>query len=347
ELKPPSKDILWDKYGIVGLIAPIGALYLLKGKKRLESVMFILVWLLASAFVMKTALRYVFIASLPIAIMGALFLHKIERKFPKKEMRLVTTAGLIFIIITGVVFATQQRPHITGQWVDALDFLETQEAGGVFTWWDYGSWIQGITGFPTTLDTVAGQKPGRIKTVGRILLEKDGSKAMSELENLKVDYAVVPADLVGQMTNLDLILGIDTKEYQYPLFVKTADVLVNDIPAERYGSNLYVFDIERNKVVAIEEGGKLYAFKRIYWREGSTLISREYHNFSLPVIDRAVYISKNDLLIPKADANDFLIPINPDLDGTVLTSLMLLDGEGFDEIRLLYGNSQVKIYKVD
>jgi hypothetical protein len=62
-------------------------------------------------------------------------------------------------------------------------------------------------------------------------------------------------------------------------------------------------------------------------------------------IDRAVYISKNDLLIPKANMNDFLIPINPNLEGTVLTSLMLLDG-GFDEIKLLYGNSQVKIYKI-
>lgn len=345
ELKPPSKEILWDKYNIVSVMALLGTFYLLK-EKRFTSVAFLIVWLLASAFVMKTALRYVFIASLPIATMSALFLYKIERKFPKKEVRLITTAGLIFIVLTGTIFASEQKPYITEQWVDALEFLKTQEEGGVFTWWDYGSWIQGIAGFPTTLDTVAGQSGSRIKTVGNILLEKDESRAMKSLEKLKVDYAVIPVDMVGQMTNLDSILGVDTKEYQYPLFVKTADALVNEIPAERYGSNLYVFNIGKDRVVTIEEGGKLYAFKRVYWREGDTLIKREYQNFSLPTIDRAVYISKNDLLIPQANTNDFLMPIAPSMDGALLTSLMLLDGEGFDEIELLYGNPQVKIYKV-
>ena len=344
ELKPPSNEALWDKYGIAGILAIPGLFYLLK-EKQLRSPVFVLVWLLASVFLMKTALRYTFIASLPIAITGAFFLYKIEVKFPKKETRLITTAILIFIMSTGVIFSAEQRPYITPQWVEALEFLEAQDEGGVFTWWDYGSWIQGMAGFPTTLDTVTGQIPSRISHTGRILLLKNESKAMEELEKLKVDYAVIPVDMVGQMTNINFILNINPG-YQYPLFPKTGDVVVNDVPAERYGSNMYVFDIEGDKVVAVEDGGRLGAFNRVYWREGDTLVKKEYNDFSLPTIDRAVYISKNDLLLNDADINDFLIPIAPELDGTLLTSLIFLDGEGFDGLELVYGNSQVKIYKV-
>lgn len=344
ELRPPSNDMLWDKYGIVGPMALAGTFYLLK-EKRLGPVTFLIIWFFASVFVMKTAIRYVFIASPPIAITGALFLHKVERKFPKKEVKALTMAVLIFVVITGATFASEQRPNITGEWVGALEFLQTQEPGAVFTWWDYGSWIQGITGFPTTLDTVTGQNAGKIKTVGRILLEKNGSKAMEGLRALKVDYAIIPVDMVGQMTNLGSIVGVD-KSYQYPIFIKTANVRVNDISAERYGNNMYVLNIGADRVVAVENGGKLYAFKRVYWREDGILVKREYQDFTLPLVDKTVYISKDDLLIPRTNINDFLIPIDSNLDGTLLTSLMLLDGEGFEGIKLLYDNSQVKIYKV-
>jgi dolichyl-diphosphooligosaccharide--protein glycosyltransferase len=344
ELKPPTNEALWDKYGIAGILAIPGVFYLLK-EKQLRSLVFVLVWLLASAFVMKTALRYTFIASLPIAVAGAFFLCKIEGKFPKKATNLITGAVLVFVVFTGVVFTAEQGPYITPQWVEALEFLESQEEGGIFTWWDYGSWIQGIAGFPTTLDTVAGQNPGRISHTGRILLLKNESKAIAEFEKLKVDYAVIPVDMVGQMTNINFILNIDPG-YQYPLFPKTGDVMVVDVPAERYGTNMYVFDIGGDKVVAVEDGGRLGAFNRVYWREGDTLVKKEYNDFSLPTIDRAVYISKNDLLLNDAGINDFLIPIAQELDGTLLTSLIFLDGEGFEGIELLYGNSQVKIYKV-
>lgn len=344
ELKPPTREVLWDKFNIVGIIAIPGAYFLLK-EKRLKPVVFVLVWLIASAFVMKSATRYTFIASLPIAIIGAFFLYQVERKVPRNETKLLASAGLIFIVLTGVVFASEQKPHITPQWVEAMEFLGEEESGGVFTWWDYGSWIQGITGFPTTLDTVAGQKQGLIGHAGRILLLKNETLALAELEKMDVDYVVVPVDMIGQMTNINFMLNTD-QDYQYALFPKTADVVVNSVPAERYGSNMYVFNIDSDKVVAVESGGKLHAFNKVYFREDGILVKKEYNDFYLPTIDKVVYLSKNDLLISKSGLNDFIIPIEPGLDGTLLTSLMLLDGEGFEGIELLYGNPQVKIYKV-
>ncbi|MBU2559384.1 glycosyltransferase family 39 protein, partial [archaeon] len=122
ELRPPTNDVLWDKYGIAGVIAIPGALYLLK-EKKLRSLVFVFVWLLASIFLMKTAIRYTFIASLPIAVVGAFFLCKIEEKFPKRETKIVTTAVLIFVVATGVAFAGEQGPHITAGWIEALEFL--------------------------------------------------------------------------------------------------------------------------------------------------------------------------------------------------------------------------------
>jgi dolichyl-diphosphooligosaccharide--protein glycosyltransferase len=344
ELKPPTNEVIWDKYGIVSLIALPGAFYMFK-EKRMKPAVFILVWFVASVFVMKMATRYSFIASLPIAIAGAFFLYQVEIKFPRNETKLLTSAGLIFIVLTGAVFAVEQRPHITPQWVEALEVLGEEEPGGVFTWWDYGSWIQGITGFPTNVDTVTGQKPWLISKAGRILLEKNTTKALGELEKMDVDYVVIPADMIGQMTNLNFMLKNDY-DYQYALFPKTGDALVNNVPAERYGSNMYVFNIDSDRVVAVESEGELYAFKRVYFREDGHLIKKEYNDFYLPTVDKAVYVSKNDLSISKSGLNDFLIPIEPKLDGAVLTSLMLLDGEGFEGVELLYGNSQVKIYKV-
>jgi dolichyl-diphosphooligosaccharide--protein glycosyltransferase len=364
ELQPPSLEVLWGKYSILSnlvdfsslpmpgvltlllVLFPLGLLFLARDLYRWNwKALFFGMWALASLFLFKTALRYAFLASIPLAILGALFLVRTEEKLSNKRLlHLLPLSVILLVAVNGVTYASQQRPHMTPEWYEALNFLKTQEEGGVMTWWDYGSWIQGIAGFPTTMDTVHGQHVGRVKEVGRALLETNESNTLDTLRRYHVDYILIPVDMIGQMTNVDAILNISRGDYQYPILGRSGSVRINNIPAEVYGS-FYVFNMGGDRLVTYKKGERLHALKRVYWREGGRLFAREYVNLSLPSVEGAAYISKGDLSISQLPLRDFMVYIPPRLEKTLLTSLMLLEGMGSEHQKLIYSNSQVRIYK--
>jgi dolichyl-diphosphooligosaccharide--protein glycosyltransferase len=364
ELQPPSLEVLWGKYSILSnlvdfsrlpmpgvltlllVLFPLGLLFLARDLYRWNwKVLFFGVWALASLFVFKTALRYAFLASIPLAILGALFLVRMEEKLLNKRLlHLLPLAVILLMAVNGVTYASQQRPHMTPEWYEALNFLKTQEEGGVMTWWDYGSWIQGVAGFPTTMDTVAGQSVGRMRVVGGLLLEKEESKAIKTMGKYRADYIVMPVDMIGQMTNVDSILGLDTKEFQYPILSYSGRGRVGDNTADVYGS-FYVLKAEGNLIVATPKEGRLYPLGKVYAKENGNLKAWEYTNLSVRT-EGAAYVSKRDLKIAQLPIDNFLIYIPPALEDTLLTSLMLLNGMGFEDFELVFANSEVKIYKV-
>lgn len=364
ELQPPGLDVLWAKYSILSnllnfsrlpmsgvltlllVLFPLGLIFLVKDLYRLDwKVLFFGVWVLASLFVFKTALRYAFLASVPLAILGALFLSKIEEKLLDKRLsHLIPLVVLFLLALNGVTYASQQRPIMTPEWYDALNFLKTQEEGGVMTWWDYGSWIQGITGFPTVVDTVAGQDLERHKEIGHMLLETDEAKTLKTMEKYQADYVLLPVDMIGQMSNVNAILEAGTN-YQYPILPYSGQTNINDVPADVYGS-FFVLQTTAGPVVAYNKGDGLSTIRKVYIRENGRVVSREYTNLGLSLAEGAVYISKEDLLISQLPVRDFLVYMPPEVEKAFLTSLMLLDGEGFEGYELIYKNSQVRIYRV-
>jgi len=280
-----------------------------------------------------SAVRYAFLAALPAAVAGGLFLAKVMRinRLPQVMPKIVFFI-LFLIALNGISFASETKPPMSEEWYNAMVFLKSQKPGGVLTWWEYGSWVQGIAGFPTLVDSVAGQDSRKIEEIASFLLEKN----ISSIEKYKVDYIVIPTDMILQMTNIAALLNLDVMEYQYLISKYTGRTET----ADAYGK-MYVLD---GRAVVYEQNGRLFGIKRVYWRAGGNLIAREY-DFDIPTMEGAVYISNNELQIIDFPYKNFIIYIPPKLEDTLLTRLLLF-GKDFENYKIIYSNPAVKIYRV-
>jgi hypothetical protein len=261
-----------------------------------------------------------------------------------KNSKLVVFAVLILMGLQGVQFAEATVPSMTVYWQEALEFLGTQEVGGVFTWWDYGSWIQGATGFPTILDTVAGQSVGRMREVGGILLETDATAVDDFFEKYDIRYVVVSTDMIGQMHNVNSILGRPQVGYIILLFEGSATV--GDTMGSIYGDQVFVFDTGETKVAMVQDGDEYYAIRNIVYREKGSLIYHSFTESDLPFVEGMLYVSQHDLFVPIDSYEDYAVFVEPKLERTFLNSAMLLDGRGFPSLEMIYRNPQVSVYKV-
>jgi asparagine N-glycosylation enzyme membrane subunit Stt3 len=361
ELQPPSLEVLWGKYSILSnlvdfsnlpmpgvstlllVLFPLGLLFLVRDLYHWNwKTLFFGIWALASLFVFKTALRYAFLASIPLAILGALFLSRTEEKISNNRLlHLLPLAVILLIAVNGVTYASQQRPHMTPEWYEALNFLKTQEKGGVMTWWDYGSWIQGVAGFPTVVDTVAGQSIKRNKEIGLMFFETDHEKASKTVEKYNATYIVVPVDMIGQMSNINAIIGAN---HQYPISTYTGEAELGETPASVYG-NFFVVHTAQGPVVIYKKEEKFFAVEKVYTRKKGKVVKIEYPEITLPIAEGGVYLSNEDLYIPQLPLKNFLIYLSPQVEDMLLTSLMLL--EKTDKYKLIYRNPEVKIYKIE
>lgn len=340
ELTAPSLEALWQYFSVAAFMFLGGVVFLLREPKLKYA--FVAAWSLAGLYVLQAAIRYTFLASIPIGIIAGLFLNELYKLNIKKISRLkILLPGILLLILawSGIQFTTNTKPIISDEWYEALSFLETQEPGTVMTWWDYGSWVQGVTGFPTVTDTVHGQDVNRIRETALLLLETNETAILKALEKFDTKYLVINVNMIGQMKNINAVLGTN---YQYPLYIYSGKKQVFGATAADY-SDLFVLDTADGKLVLLNNGGNVRAVARVYWREES-LQSLEYSGTS--TLEGMVYIPEKEMFTHFPD-KDFIIYVSPVLERTLLTSLMLLDGKGFNRFELVFKNSQVRIYKIN
>lgn len=319
ELEPTTLDMAGGYYHITLALFVLGLLLLFKQfyEKKSEGALFMIVWILASLFVLKTAVRYTFLASIPIAIASGFFIEKI------KQPKVVPYILLLILTFHGIAFAGNVKPHMNDEWRAALLSLKNEEEGAVLTWWAYGSWVQGVAGFPTVVDTLHGQSVERIKEISRFFLETNESKTLDFLKEHRVKYVAVSTEMMAKMQYISELLN-------------TTDLYYNIAPHSGIGEGILTYR---------DESGNIYAIKKVYKKERGRLVVREYSEAPVPFYPGEVYISQGEVSIPDFSAANFIVYIPPKLQNTLLTSLMLLDGSGFESYELIYSNSQVRIYK--
>jgi dolichyl-diphosphooligosaccharide--protein glycosyltransferase len=349
ELQPITSDVYLDKFGIAGVMFVLGLVYL-SGELLREQPpgkILVLTWSLGCLYLMGLAVRFSFLASLPIALVSGLALSRLAARMASRlrrgEMVLVPLV-LVLMAYQGIQFADSMEPDMTPYWQEALDFLATQEAGGVFTWWDYGSWIQGVTGFPTILDTVTGQSVGRMREVGGILLETDATAVDDFFEKYYISYVVVSTDMIGQMHNVNSILG--RPQLNYIIIKSKGSTTLGGTHGTVYGDNVIVLDPGDARIAIAEVGEKHYLIRSIAYRDGDSLEYRRFTESDLPFYEGTIYVSRQDLFIPFGGYYDFALYMKPELERTLLTSTMLLDGRGFPSLEMIYRNPQVRVYRV-
>ncbi|MDI6654572.1 MAG: STT3 domain-containing protein [Candidatus Hydrothermarchaeota archaeon] len=319
ELQPTTIDMAWESYHVALVLFVPGLLLLFKQfyEKKSEGALFMIVWILASLFVLKTAVRYSFLASIPLAIAGGFFIGKI------KQLKAVPYIVLLILTFHGIAFAGSVKPHMNDEWRTALTSLKNEDEGVVLTWWAHGSWVQGVAGFPTVVDTLHGQSTERINEIGRIFLETNESKTLDFLRKYRVKYVVVSTEIVMKIPYISELLN-------------TTGLYYNIAPHSGIDEGILTYK---------DESGNIYAIKKIYKKERGRLAVREYSEAPIPFYPGEVYVSQGEVSIPDFSATNFVVYIPPKLQNTLLTSLMFLDGSGFESYKLIYSNSQVRIYK--
>ena len=189
-----TKGDWWEAYGAVGFIIP---LFLLRfASKRAQLGDFIL---LGSSLVMvPMALiwtRFLFIGSLPVAILGALGLLALSDELSKVNLKTYAIA-LVFVILvsgatayTGIDTTLKVKPIVNDNWARALEYLGNHSGINdvVLTWWDEGHWV---TYFANRAPVAQGA-PSR--WVAKYYLGKVSEKSMM---SLGVDYVIVSLDAV-------------------------------------------------------------------------------------------------------------------------------------------------------
>jgi hypothetical protein len=322
ELEPTTIDMAWESYHIALALFVPGLLLFFKQfyEKKSEGALFMIVWILASLFVLKTAVRYSFLASIPLAIASGFFIFFIGKIKPLKAVPYIV---LLIITFHGIAFAGSVKQHMNDEWRTALTSLKNEDEGAVLTWWAHGSWVQGVAGFPTVVDTLHGQSTERIKEISRFFLETNESKTLDFLKKYRVKYVAVSTEIA-------------TKIQYISEFLNTTGLYYNIAPHSGIGEGILTYK---------DESGNIYAIKKVYKKERGRLAVREYSEAPVPFYPGEVYISQGELSIPDFSATNFIVYIPPKLQNTLLTSLMFLDGRGFESYKLIYSNSQVRIYK--
>jgi|ETNmetMinimDraft_20_1059909.scaffolds.fasta_scaffold01332_8 dolichyl-diphosphooligosaccharide--protein glycosyltransferase len=334
ELQSPSIEELW-RYFFITSVLFLGGIIVIIREQKVKSII-ITAWALAGIYVLTGGFRYMLLGGIPIAIIAASFLNSIDNN----KLKIIPTGVLLLLIIfTGIQFATENKPIMSDEWHDSLIFLESQEEGPVLTWWDYGSWVQGVTGFPTITDTVHGQDINRIRETANLLLETNGTVIQKTIKKYGIKYVIVDVNMIGQMHNINKILGT---EHQFPLHVYNGKKHVYGISADDYSDFLVVSAINE-KIVFLKKENNIQAVKHVYWRESGILKHVEHGN--IPTFEGGIYIPEKGFTTHFPD-DDFIIYISPDLEESLLTSLLFLDGKGFNNYIQIFKNSQIRIYKI-
>jgi len=183
---------------------------------------FLFLWTALSWILYADAIRFSYLVMIPTAILAGLGLAQIERSplIGEKERKFVAVVLLLLAVYGGALYATAREPELTPAWAEALEFLGTQEPGAVLTWWPYGSWVQGVTGFPTVTDSVAGQIPERIRWTAQIFLAPDYEWTLKQMRGRKISYVVISrSSLEGDVGGMERALGTETAKEENP-FIK-------------------------------------------------------------------------------------------------------------------------------
>lgn len=202
ELTPPEPGFLWVGFTYYLILTPLGVgimLYELDFKKG-----FLLGALLVSAFLLFSAKRYSFVTSPFLLIPAAVFVNQAHQQISKTRWRNYATHLIVTALIPSLLLGFYYTSHLgyrsSNDWLQAFEWMsDNLEEGPVLVWWDMGSWEEGVLGWPSYVDSVHGQSPGRIKDLATFFLTNGSMPEWSD----NASYLILSRDLVSVWGNVE------------------------------------------------------------------------------------------------------------------------------------------------
>ncbi|WP_324735228.1 oligosaccharyl transferase, STT3 subunit [Thermococcus sp. SY098] len=142
---------LWNAYNIVLFLIPLYA-FGFSSKKRIIFNFMMLGFLIPSIYLIYVWARFLFIASMAVALMGGVGLvsfYEFLNSKPNGKKALALSLGLLVLVptisaVSGFERVYVEKPLINDHWIRALVWLKdnSNENDVVLAWWDYGAWIE-------------------------------------------------------------------------------------------------------------------------------------------------------------------------------------------------------------
>lgn len=213
ELQRPGISDLWHAFSLSLLASPF---YYLILKRRDAFAIISLGWILPSMYLLASAVRFVFLASLAFAFMGGLGLSElvdlIEEHYPQRKIMSSLIVLMIFLSMGALSFNSVRntKPFMDKNWEGALLYLEnsSNKSDVVLTWWDYGGFVQYYAERPTVADSVYGQ--GNARYVAKYYLRLLPDK---EIQKRSVKYVIVNLGLVNKFGTIVETANADKESY--------------------------------------------------------------------------------------------------------------------------------------
>ncbi|MBI4015364.1 MAG: hypothetical protein HY362_01440 [Candidatus Aenigmarchaeota archaeon] len=277
-------------------------------------------------------------------------------------------------------------PDHSGNWDAAWKFLKekTPENALVGTWWDPGHMITGLGERRVIADGAhCGNESclyginQRISDLGKVFLETDENKAIDILKKYKgtsdTAYWIASDDLIQKFQWLQYFgTGCDGRTgdpkcemYMYVPQTSakyTADgkmgMRIYDLPEPSGTPNKEIIVLHGSvPLVLYREGNNAVFFSHVIYRNDTGLtdfsIKDEELKNLIPVVSpitSQLGINIVNQTIPRAiwaeDNYGYLVMIPDILEDSMFTRMFFLDGFGLEKFKLVFRNSQVKIYEV-
>lgn len=339
ELQRADLELIGITFGPLVYLLPLGIILTLwnfsrKPEKVLEFTFFS-VWLIPSLLLLFSVVRIHYIIAPPLAVLGGYLLSYALR--PHVEIpRLRAVAPFLVMAFLAIFVAhgvdSDQEfvyTEMTPEWREALEFLGTQEEGNVMTFWNFGSWVHGVAGFPTFVDTVHGQNKERIiEMANRFFYETDQERALGYMEENKIRYVIVSTDLWFLTKSMNSYINDSGYYYSLPAFTRAS----REEGAEYYG-NIAIVRTPNVTRAYLNQNGKIIPIQHVHHYIGNSLAS-----------DILPDDPENNLGGVLIFGNDILY-MSPKIYPTLMNSLVSLEGLDFNKFKPVFENSLVRIYE--
>jgi dolichyl-diphosphooligosaccharide--protein glycosyltransferase len=333
---------------------------------------FMFLWIAATFYMILHGVRFSLLFSTASAVAAGYVIGNAVQLF-KKDVIGVSFFGIILVLVLmfisdAMVIGAQSSGgfDISDNWINALTWLKqnADKNSLISTWWDPGHIITGMTGLKVHADGAHCDPVGcypynhniRIQDMGRIFSTTDENESVSILkkymsltpqqcQEVKNRYgSAVPANACDPVTEQYLIASNDLiGKFHWMSFFGLGTA------RDYIQLSLNNYD-QQNGILSYLNGEITLVRKNDTW---VPVYNNKY------VIKELVYFDNNQMKYIKSNSTDAIdgmvwaqsdyraiIFMPPEVRNSIFTKLYFFDGEGLSHFKLVYGNSELKIFKI-
>ncbi|UCD02639.1 MAG: glycosyltransferase family 39 protein [Candidatus Aenigmatarchaeota archaeon] len=345
---------------IVGSLAILYSVY----KERNWTLLLPLFWLVMSIQTVFFMVRLVFFLGPPSAVMAgyamAFMLNKfsgleyIKRKEGLKKINIlsipvIAVVSLVVLsnLATGFVFTNSVGPSYNSYWDQAMNYLKTETPvnSSILSWWDFGYWFQTKGERPSIAD--GGNNNGTVNQQIAQWYVADSTNWTDYrwwYKGKDVDYILMDYTLPGKYGAIskiasrgDTVIGMLQMQQSktYPQQNKT----IIEYKAGQYAVWL-----------PVSSGGQIAGSPIFMITQGDQYVGRNYITDICTVngIIRTEPPENGNVMpgcVTIAPYGLFYIP--PEAEFSIFTNLMFMDGYGIPDVKKVFDNQLIKIYKLE